>query len=432
MIARDELYRLVWSQPMIRVAEQFDVSGSYLARICTLLNVPRPARGYWAKLAVGKAPAQTPLPAAQPGDPLHWSQDGQHIAPPKPRAPLRRRRVAVRIDRSRPHGLVRGARTHFENRRPVDDGAYLKPYKRLLVDITASNACLDKALVLANDLFIGLESVGHRVVLAPSDAPFARGHVDEREVASKPRDYWQGGLWSPYRPTVVYVGTVAIGLAVVEMSETVTLRYLAGKYVRESDYVPPRGRNAVDHSWTTTRDVPSGRLRIIAYSPYRRVSWSRQWQETDSAPLSRQIRTIVQAIEAAAPDLVVKLEEADREAERRHRQWLADEERRRREDDSRRVEQSIAESRSELGQVIQRWSEVIAVERFLSGVEERANDLPETDRLEVLARLKLARSFLGNQEPLAFFREWKTPEERYAPLFPISSRTGGATSTGSD
>ena len=249
MVSRDELYQLVWSEPMTRIAEKFDVSGSYLTRICTLLNVPRPERGYWAKLAVGKAPAQTPLPPAQPGDPLHWSKDGDHVAPPKPKAPPRRRRVAFPVARSPLHGLIRGARTHFENGRPVDDGAYLNPYKKLRVDVTASKACLDKALNLANDLFNGLESVGHRVVLAPSEARLGRGHFDEREVASKPRDCWErSGLWSPYGPTVVYVGTVAIGLAIVETSETVTLRYLAGKYVRETDYLPPRGRHALDHT----------------------------------------------------------------------------------------------------------------------------------------------------------------------------------------
>jgi len=157
-----------------------------------------------------------------------------------------------------------------------------------------------------------------------------------------------------------------------------------------------------------------------------------QWQETRSAVLSTQIRTIVQAIESAAPDLVAKLEEADRQAELRHQQWLADEERRRQEDDRRRVEQSIAESRSELGQVIERWSDVMSVERFLAGVEQRAKDFPETDRHELLERLALARSFLGDQDPLAFFREWKTPEERYAPQYPAVSLTSGPNSPESD
>ena len=52
MVLREELYQLVWSKPMIKVAEQLGVSGSYMARVCTVLNVPRPERGYWAKLAV--------------------------------------------------------------------------------------------------------------------------------------------------------------------------------------------------------------------------------------------------------------------------------------------------------------------------------------------------------------------------------------------
>lgn len=46
MISREELYKLVWAEPMTKVATRFDVSGSYLARMCTLLNVPRPERGY--------------------------------------------------------------------------------------------------------------------------------------------------------------------------------------------------------------------------------------------------------------------------------------------------------------------------------------------------------------------------------------------------
>jgi hypothetical protein len=420
MVSRVELYRLVWTEPMTKVAEQFDVSGSYLARVCTLLNVPRPERGYWAKLAVGKAPPKTPLPAPRPSDPLHWSEERELIAAPKPKAPLPRKPAKkVRIARDQVHGLIRSARSHFENGRPVDDGAYLKPYKKLLVDVTASQANLDKALDLANDLFNALESIGHRVVLAPVDAQLGRVWIDEREIATKPRDHWHDSrLWSPYRPTVVYVGTVSIGLSIIEMSENVTLRYLNGKYIRENEYAPPRSRYHVDHSWTTTRDLPSGRMRIFAYSPYGRVSWSAQWQEAKSASLRGQIKTIVEAIEAMAPDLVAKLEEADRQAEIRHRQWLAEEDRRQREQDRKRVEQSIADSKTELRQVIERWSDVMSIERFLSGVERQANDLPEIDRRHVLERLALARSFLGDQDPLDFFRGWKAPGERYTPRYP--------------
>ena len=68
MISREGLYELVWSVPMLEVTKKFNVSGSYTARVCAKLNVPRPERGYWAKLAAGKTPDKPSLPELQPGD----------------------------------------------------------------------------------------------------------------------------------------------------------------------------------------------------------------------------------------------------------------------------------------------------------------------------------------------------------------------------
>jgi hypothetical protein len=295
MVTREELYELVWSTPMIKVAEKFEVSGSYLARVCTELRVPRPERGYWAKLAVGKAPQRPVLPEPLPGDPLVWSRADGLPAPvvPKPRQPPTPRipcpvRPVVGI-----HGLIRGAKTHFLAGRKVDDEAHLKPYKKLLVDITASRSGLDKALDFANELFNALESAGHRVVIAPSDAQFHREHIDEKEVPPKKEPiydpYGYDRRWSPFRPTVVYVDSIAFGLAVIEITESVEMRYVNGKYIRESEYVPPKNRRHVDHTWTTTRDLPSGRMRLVVYSPYRSVSWSARYQETKARTLTQDI-----------------------------------------------------------------------------------------------------------------------------------------------
>ena len=148
MVSREELYELVWSMPMTKVAEKFSVSGSYMARICSALRVPRPERGYWAKLEVGKAPAPPDLPEALPGDELVWSQEGD---PPTPRVPRvtaasalvqrRARRVVTGI-----HSLIQGAKQHYERGYKVEEGQLLRPYKRQLVDVTASETGLDKAL----------------------------------------------------------------------------------------------------------------------------------------------------------------------------------------------------------------------------------------------------------------------------------------------
>ena len=222
---------------------------------------------YWAKLLVGKAPSPDLLPAARPGDQLFWTKDGEVRAYSKPRASLEQiPRPQVRIPREHVHGLIRGAKAHYENSRPVDDGAYLKPFKKLLVDITSSKACLDKALGFANDLFNAFESVGHRATISTQNERFRRAAVDEREVHGKLRDpYYHTAPGAPYRPTVVYVGSVAIGLALVEMSEEVLLRYVRGKYIRDADYIPPKpSRLAADHTWTTSRALPSGRLRLVS------------------------------------------------------------------------------------------------------------------------------------------------------------------------
>ncbi len=51
---RQKLYDEVWQEPVMKVAERYNVSGSYLARACRTLNVPTPPRGYWARVYNGQ------------------------------------------------------------------------------------------------------------------------------------------------------------------------------------------------------------------------------------------------------------------------------------------------------------------------------------------------------------------------------------------
>ena len=421
MLSREDLYELVWAEPMMKAAEQFDVSGSYLARICTLLNVPRPERGYWAKLAVGKAPPRPQLPSAQPGDSLYWSKEGEPVPAPKPQAakppqeakPKRK----IRLPREHIHPMIRGARPLLLKTRRIDDGMYLKPYKFLAVHVVASEAGLDKALDLANDLFNALESVGHRVRMAGAHSNLHSTEVDEREKPGKPRDRWHyNAVWSPMRPTVVYVGEVAIGLAVIEMSERVTMRYSNGKYVRESEF-KPNPRQHYGYMSTTESEIPSGRMRIIAFSPYYGANWKAKWDETTTASLRGQPANIVAAIEAAAPVMVAQIAESDRKAEIQRQEERVAEERRKREADRQAIQKSVLDSHAELKQIIEQWDELIGVEQFLSGVEQRSHALAPEGRRAIQERLELARAFLGSQDPLDFFRKWRIPEERYVPKY---------------
>jgi len=59
---RQVLYNQVWSEPVLRVAKAYGVSGVRLGKVCRLLNVPVPPRGYWARLRSGDKARKPTLP----------------------------------------------------------------------------------------------------------------------------------------------------------------------------------------------------------------------------------------------------------------------------------------------------------------------------------------------------------------------------------
>jgi hypothetical protein len=191
-LTRESMYALVWSEPMLKVAARYDVSSSYMARVCSLMNVPRPERGYWAMLAAGKKPPIPPLPDPQPGNQMTWSRGGQdiNVARPLPRPPsgAQKRRLKPKAERPSQHPLVYGVKDLFETGRFTHETGYLKPDKKLLVDLVVTKPGLDKALSFANHLFLSFEDRGYRVVLEPRGENFYRAAVDEHEVPRKNRD----------------------------------------------------------------------------------------------------------------------------------------------------------------------------------------------------------------------------------------------------
>ena len=60
--SRVDLYSAVWSKPMMKLAEEFGISGRGLAKLCERLKVPVPPRGYWRKVSLGQSIKKIPLP----------------------------------------------------------------------------------------------------------------------------------------------------------------------------------------------------------------------------------------------------------------------------------------------------------------------------------------------------------------------------------
>jgi hypothetical protein len=272
-----------------------------------------------------------------------------------------------------------------------------------------SKKALDNALDAANQLFLAFEDFDCRVQLAPKGVYFNRPDVDERE---KPDEgYRVFNHWSSYRSTVVYVGTVAIGLTLYELSEQIEMRYLKGKYVPVSE-IKSKAIDFDNYSWTTIKDQASGKFCLRAYSPYGGTSWQHEWKVDCSKDLKRLGHKIAKELALHAETISLLVEEAERKAEIERQRWEEERERWRREEEERRKEKAIKDSREELFEVIERWAEVKRINGFFQEVESLAQNLEPEQKSEINQRLEKARELIGELDAIECLTSWRAPDER--------------------
>lgn len=404
-ITRDDLFRSVWAAPMLEVAREHGVSANYLARVCRHLNVPHPPRGYWAKLAAGHVVNAPALPAARPGEVLAWER-GDNVPHPRAQKPKPSSEPASRSKPRDEHELVDGVLAHFEKARLSEHG-YLRPYKRNLVDVFVTKDLLDGALAAANDLFKELETRGHRVALAPGGAHRPELALYEGQTF----EYYRREPWRPDRPTLLFIGDVAIGLTIYETTEHVEVTYEWDgpiRYVRAN-----AARKRRSNSFRTTphkEHMPSGLLGLRAYAPYHDVAWERRWAEGAPGKFRDLIGAISKGLASAVPEIKRLRADAHERAAERRRQWEEADPKHRAEERRRRRAEAVVKSREELFAIIAAWAEARDVEAFFADVLDRTTGEPA--KREVLQRIDLARDLLGSTDALTRLRLWRAPAER--------------------
>lgn len=398
MPTREELYDQVWAEPMTKIAERYKVSGSYMARVCTILDVPRPPVGYWAKQAFGKAPARPALPPRAPGVQAEWTP-GAGLDEVLPRVPRFRRAAASATSTSEKVTPLTGALEILQGSAEVDD--YIKPTKRRFIDVLTSPKCLQHTIDTVTTLFEELERRGHAVMLAPSNH-FHRPETDEREDGDG--KYQWPRRWRADRPTVTYIKSVAIGLSLQEMSENVDVAYVKGKYARVSTLSP----RAVATTWTSKHYLPSGRLRLTAYSPYPNTQWTHQWEEKTPGELRVLVEQIVNKLERAVPTITAQIKEAERQAEIRRKEW---EEQKIRWEEAARVRKREELKKRRLDELVfGDWTQEHRLDAFLHDMTQRAERLEGPDRTALLEKVARARQLLQGPDSFERFRTWTPPE----------------------
>lgn len=194
ILRRDELYKAVWSEPVLQVAQRYGISNVALAKICRKLDVPRPGRGYWARRSAGQEVEPIALPTLKQGEPSQhrvrrWCAPAAETTAPATLKELQARvseqgeRIAVPEHLVAPHRLIRLSLPLLgKSKRPIDQ--ILE--ERACLNIRVSPATLDRALRIMDALLKALESHGFEPMVMEPERLHCRGDYERREnVSSK-------------------------------------------------------------------------------------------------------------------------------------------------------------------------------------------------------------------------------------------------------
>ncbi|HOC44118.1 MAG TPA: hypothetical protein PKJ99_13970 [Thermoanaerobaculales bacterium] len=186
LISRDQLYQEVWSEPATKVAERYGVSDVAVAKWCQKLNVPRPGRGYWARVNAGYRVKTVPLPEAEEGQREYVSRPTPRERGPKPPSEipgleLFEKPIPVPAVLGQEHQLIAETRRALKVAEKDEQGI-LCPQGRKTLNVWVSEASVDRALRIMNALIQALEGAGFNVEI--TDILDSNGHVAGRTTAA--------------------------------------------------------------------------------------------------------------------------------------------------------------------------------------------------------------------------------------------------------
>ena len=173
-ISRNELYKLVWSKPVVKIAKDFGISDVAVGKICKKMNIPKPGLGYWAKKEFGKKTKVTPLPKLKQSDVENYTirksvepyfkPESDNIRTHREYEENPKNRIVVKSSLHSPHPLV------LQAKHALSQG-YTNRYKRCFgrgdyIDISVSKDSLQRSLLIMDALFKGLTKRGYEVTLS--------------------------------------------------------------------------------------------------------------------------------------------------------------------------------------------------------------------------------------------------------------------------
>lgn len=348
-LTREQLYDLVWSEPMQRLAKQIGISDVAIAKHCRKLGVPVPERGYWNKLQAGKSVTKTALPERDlvtinlvtisgtltpelksriKGEPGMATANGESIEALAERLRTRLGHVTVPRNFSRVHPTIAPLLKKDEKlRQEAANSSYHFPWNQPKFDSPFER----RRLLFLNGLFLGFAKVGGR--------GWVRGN-DARELA-------------------IHMGDASVSFQLGGPAQ--------GWMARRSSSTPSEAREPMCLSISTAHSASPG----IPFA----------WRDEEGRKLEQQLTDIIIGMAVAGKHLHRKWLEEQAAWERRRKEEAEREAQRRRAEEERRERERTASlekaKRDALRRDARAWREAADIRSYVEAVRKAA-DAPET------------------------------------------------------
>jgi hypothetical protein len=359
-LTRGELFDLVWSTPMNKLARRFGLSDVGLAKTCERFHIPRPPQGHWARVAWNHKSDRPSLPDAPSGVPdvITFGArplDASGAAADDPRSQAVLVKVAEKL--AAPHPTT-ALLANAIKQTDVDK------YGRLLVgfhfhpELCVRRTSLQRALLLLDALFKALTQ---------------RGHVVDR----KPR------------------GTHSSPVLTVTVATLGDVRIRVEEKLADKPHVPTADEREQEKRWGRKArkydQVPDGELIFKIDGANWQYSGRKSWSDTKRQRMEHLLGRMISTIEDIANfnhEKALEMQENLRiDEERKRRALRAD-----------RLNQWRSWLATDLEGMATNWRTAHVVTEFLDAFEKALSG-PHTT--PVPAWLAAARSFARRLDPLS-------------------------------
>lgn len=179
ILTRQELYDLVWENPLSKLAKKYNLSDNGLRKVCKKLDIPLPKNGYWQKIQYNKKVSKEKLPVnntVETSITLKFRDNSETIINgienelnqlTKEIKNVLKDAIVFPEKLTRPHQLIIDAKNDLKTKEP----SYQHNIKGLLntssgiLNITVAPPSVKRALLFMDVFIKALQKRGHKITV---------------------------------------------------------------------------------------------------------------------------------------------------------------------------------------------------------------------------------------------------------------------------